>query len=281
MKHWRDGWLWTIGLLSGGLLLLAWNLDLFVAYEPWPQYILAVVLGGVGITFFVGYVTTPEQWWRLIPGWTMLALATMLFLSTLPAPPVRIIAALLFWGMALAFGQIYWLHRIQHWWAIIPGGFMLVLGAAIAISGVVADLELLGAFLFVGMGAVFYLLYGLTFHARQWWALIPASVLCLFGLFIAVAQYGTGAGILRWWPFFLVLMGLGTGWRTYRTPAPPRTTTARPAAKLPSIKLPTFPLGWRRSDTSVGDAPDLHSTEPKQATARTVSEISPVVDDRT
>lgn len=225
MDYRRDGWLWTAGLIGIGLLLLAWNLGLFVAYEPWPQYLFAVLLAGAGASFFVGYVTAADQWWRLIPGWTMLALAVMLFLSTLPAPPVRLIAALLFWGMALAFGQIYWLQRLHHWWAIIPGGFMFVLGATIALSGFITDIELLGALLFVGMGGVFYLLYALSARPRQWWALIPASVLFLFGIFIGVAQrtgdeVNAEGGIIRWWPLFLILAGLFAGWITYRTPTP-------------------------------------------------------------
>lgn len=232
MNYRRDGWLWTAGLTSGGLLLLTWNLGFFVAYEPWAQYLFAVLLAGAGISFFVGYVTATEQWWRLIPGWTMLALALMLFLSTLPAPPMRLIAALLFWGMALAFGQIYWLQRLHHWWAIIPSGFMFVLGAAIALSGFITDIELLGALLFVGMGVVFYLLYALSAHPRQWWALIPASVLFIFGLFIGVAQRGGEGvnpedGIIRWWPLFLILGGLFVGWVTYRTPTPPKSIIKR------------------------------------------------------
>jgi len=228
----RDGWLWTAGLVGGGLVLLAWNLGFFVAYEPWPQYFFAVVLAGAGVSFFVGYVRTPSQWWRLIPGWTMAALALMLLLSMLPTPPVRLIAALLFWGMALAFAQIYWLQRVDQWWAIIPGGLMFVLGATIALSGIIADIELLGALLFIGMGGVFYLLYALNTHARQWWALIPASVLFLFGIFVAVAQRTAdgelAGGIVQWWPLFVILAGLLVGWWTYRTAAPP-VNTPQPA----------------------------------------------------
>jgi hypothetical protein len=250
MDYRRDGWIWTAGLIGSGVLVLAWNLGLFVAYEPWPQYLFIVLLALAGISFFVGYVRATEQWWRLIPGWTMLALALMLFLSTLPTPPVRLIAALLFWGMALAFGQIYWRQRSHHWWAIIPGGFMLVLGVTIVLSGFITDIELLGALLFVGMGGVFYLLYALSARPRQWWALIPASVLFLFGIIIAVAQrtgegVGSEEGVIRWWPLFLIVAGLFAGWVTYRTPSSPKgiAKRSRTGKDAPSADGPTGSLG--------------------------------------
>ncbi len=250
---WRDGWLWSVGLVGGGLLLLTWNLGFFVAYEPWPQYFFAVALAGAGISFFVGYVRSSDQWWRLIPGWTMAALALMLLLSMLPTPPVRLIAALLFWGMALAFAQIYWRQRVDQWWAIIPGGFMLVLGAMIALSGFITNIELLGALLFIGMGGVFYLLYALNTHARQWWALIPASVLFFFGIFIAVAQR-TAEGeldgsLVRWWPLCLILGGLLVGWRTYRTPTalPSEAKLARFTGRLRNAQK--TPVASPTSDT--------------------------------
>jgi len=252
----RTGWLWTAGLIVSGVLLLAWNLGFFAAYEPWAQYLFAVLLAAAGASFFVVYIRAPEQWWRLIPGWTMLALAVMLFLSILPTPPVRLIAAILFWGMALAFVQIYWLQRVQRWWAILPGGFMLVLGVIIAVSGFVADIELLGALLFVGMGGVFYFLYALSGRPRQWWALIPASVLFLFGLVLAVVQRSADegvapGGIVRWWPLFLIIAGLFAGWWTYRTPAPPKATAKR-ASFGPTFRRERTPPPRERTE-NLGD----------------------------
>ncbi|MBX3011171.1 MAG: hypothetical protein KF832_06665 [Caldilineaceae bacterium] len=273
MLYWRDGWLWTAGLISSGLLLLTWNLGLFVAYEPWPQYSLTLLLGSVGVTFFGGYVTAPAQWWRLIPGWTMVALALMLLLSTLPEPPMRLIAALLFWGLGVAFVQIYWTQRIEHWWAIIPGGFMLVLGCIIAISGVVTDLEILSALLFTGMGAVFYLLYLLSRQTRQWWALIPASVLSLFGILVAVAQVGTGTSAMRWWPLLLILLGLFIGWRTAQTPAPPREPL-----RLPSLMLPTR---WRWPAAPSVDSADAVAKPTAQPPSPASTETVPASHERT
>ncbi|MEZ4865626.1 MAG: hypothetical protein R3C14_30220 [Caldilineaceae bacterium] len=230
----RSGRLWAVSLVAIGLLFLAWNFGLFAPYEPWPQYILALIFMVVGVSFFFLFVRARQEWWRLIPAWTMLALAGMIWLSTLAAPPMSLIAALLFWGMALGFTNIYLLQRAQHWWAIIPGGFMLVLGIVIALSSRITDLELLGGLLFAGMGGVFYLLYSLSGQPRQWWALIPGSVLFLFGIFIAVAQQTNNVSALRWWPLLIVIAGGIVWWRTGRPTAP----VTQPAVRaMPGVAM--------------------------------------------
>ncbi|MCB9147578.1 MAG: hypothetical protein H6641_02370 [Caldilineaceae bacterium] len=212
-----SGLFWSIGLVVSGIVLLLFNFDILAAFEPMAQYLLAAVAALAGVIFLGAFASAPEHWWRLIPGWTLLALASMIFLSTLPNLDQRLTAALLFLGLALAFVHIYLLNRNERWWAIIPGGFMLILGIVIALSGVIVRIETLGALLFTGMGAVFFVLYGLGGRRRQWWALIPGSVLLIFGLFV-FARNGADAGgqsaVMQWWPLILLLLGVIIGLRT-------------------------------------------------------------------
>lgn len=218
-----SGLFWSIGLVVSGIVLLLFNFDVLAAFEPMAQYLLAAVAALAGVIFFGAFASAQEHWWRLIPGWTLLALAIMIFLSTLPNLDPRLTAALLFLGLALAFVHIYLLDRNERWWAIIPGGFMLILGVVIALSGLIVRIETLGALLFTGMGAVFFVLYALGGRRRQWWALIPGSVLLIFGLFV-FAQDGVDSGgqsaVMQWWPLILLLLGVVIGLRTRRQQAP-------------------------------------------------------------
>ena len=187
--------IWGVVLALAGIGLLLFNLDLFVRYEPYVQYVASALLGLLALGFIGSYVTARfspaarrgagtsgglDHWWRLIPAWTLFALAVMVFLTTLPALDQRVTAGVLFVGQAIAFAHIYLLDRAGRWWAIIPGGFMLMLGGTIALSSLNEDPEVLGTALFIGLGAVFFLLYLLGQRRQLWWALIPGSVLVLF-----------------------------------------------------------------------------------------------------
>lgn len=214
---------WAGAFVLGGLGLLLFNLGVFTAWEPYLQYILAGLLGLGSIGFFAGYFSRTENWWRLIPAWTLLALAGMVYLTTVQTLDQRVTAGLLFVGQALAFAHIYLLDRDGRWWAVIPGGFMLVLGGVIALSSRTEDPDALGTTLFVGLGGVFILLYLLGRRARLWWALIPGVVLVIFGLFLFSVDRSQENALLRWWPLLLLLLGLFLGWRA---------VTRKPAEKL-------------------------------------------------
>jgi hypothetical protein len=211
---------WAVAFVLAGIALLLFNFDRFVAYEPLLQYIFAVLFAIGGIGFFGSYLLHRSHWWRLIPGWTLLAFAGMIYLTTFQTVDQRLTAALLFLGQALAFAHIYLLEREQHWWAIIPGGFMVVLGGVIALSSHTEAPEVLGTALFVGMGIVFLLLYVLSSQGHLWWALIPGSVLVIFGMFVFSLER-TGQNLfLRWWPLLLILLGIFLGWRAFRKDKP-------------------------------------------------------------
>ena len=229
------GYSWAAGLVIGGVLILLFNLDLLARFEPLVQYVLAVTFVVASLGFWAAYARNRRRWEHLIPAWTLLALAAMVFLSTLPAVNPRVTTSLLFGGLALAFGHIYWLDRGDRWWALIPAGFLWVLGAVIALSGYVANIQALGAVLFLGMGAVFFLLYGLTRAHRQWWAIIPGGVLMLFGLFVLPADGGQWSAMARWWPLLLMVLGGGIGWMTYRQSA---AVSAQPGTALPGEAAP-------------------------------------------
>ncbi len=217
-------WAWSFSLVFGGVVLLLFNFGWLDAYAPWPQAVLAGGCAVAAAVFFVGYARNHREWWRLLPAWTLTSLATMALSGTFVKVDRPLIAAQLFGGLALAFGSIYLTARTERWWAILPGGFMLVLAVVVGASTWVTTTEVLAALLFVGLGLVFFLLYFLDQKRRQSWALIPGSVLLVFGLLAlstgGAAESESQAGLLRWWPLALILTGLLVGLRPRRVPAP-------------------------------------------------------------
>jgi hypothetical protein len=230
----------AVSILAGGLLLV-FNLGLLDRYEPLAQYIVAGLLALGGAAILISYLVRRTNYWRLMPGWTLLALAGTVYLSTLPDVPQPYLASLIFLGLALAFATIYLVNRHEHWWAIIPGGFMLVLGGVIALSARVTRLETLGTALFVGMGLVFFLVYLLAGVRRHWWALIPGGVLVLYGLVIYSVDNAVQGALLRWWPAALLIVGAVLAW--FGASAPPPTPDRMQVNVAPSLPAPPTPPG--------------------------------------
>ncbi len=207
---------WSISLVAGGIFLLLFNLGWLDAYAPWPLLLLAAACAVSALFFFAAFGRDRQEWWRLLPAWTLVSLATMALTSALAEADRAFIAAQVFAGLALAFGHIYLLARHERWWAILPGGFMLVLALVVGASAWVTATELLAALLFVGLGLVFFLLYLLDQKRRQWWALIPGSVLLVFGALALSADRMQDAGFVRWWPLLLIVAGLFVALRPRR-----------------------------------------------------------------
>ena len=266
-----SGLVWGVVLAVAGIGLLLFNLGLFARYEPYVQYVAAGLLGVLALGFVGSYLSArlspaarrgdgagggSDHWWRLIPAWTLIALAVMVYLSTLRELDQRVTAAALFVGQAIAFAHIYLQDRAGRWWAIIPGGFMLMLGGTIALSSVTEEPAALGTALFVGLGAVFFLLYLLGQRGQLWWALIPGSVLVLFGLLLFSAERGEQIWVLRWWPLLLPLLGAWLIWRATRPLANRKlATNSAPGRSRSTSQPPEKPARPRRLGEYGGPAP--------------------------
>jgi hypothetical protein len=224
---------WAAALVIVGVLLLLFNLGVLARYEPTAQYIVAGVLGVAGLIMLLSYFWRRDQWWRIMPGWTLLALAGMVMLSLDDSMPRPYIAATLFLGLALAFANVYLVNRVEHWWAIIPGGFMLVLAGVISLSVTVTRLETLGALLFVGMGLVFALVYLLAGKRRHWWALIPAGVLIFFGTLTYSVDNEVQSALWRWWPTALIVIGAAVAFMSTLQSSSPQKLSVNVAPAMP------------------------------------------------
>ena len=98
----------------------------------------SLVLGGIGLSFWLVYLIAPQNWWAIIPGGTMLTLAVVAGLGN-----VRGIdgGGIFFLGLAVTFGLLAILPagstpaggRKMNWpW--IPAAVLLVLGVLVSFS---------------------------------------------------------------------------------------------------------------------------------------------------
>ncbi len=194
-------------LVGLGVLLLLQNLNVLdIAWDLLWAFLFAVG-GGAFIAVFVG---NREQWWAVIPGFTLLGLAALSGLSAiLPEAPGGWGGGLFLGMIGLAFWVLY-LSRRENWWAVIPGGILITLALVAGFAETASDLATGGLFFF-GLAATFGLLYLLSTPAGQMkWALIPAGILFVMGLLLLLASAEVWAYL---WPLALILAGLYLAYR--------------------------------------------------------------------
>lgn len=199
-----------ISLLGIGALLLLQNLGLFrFAWDLiWG---LAFAVGGV--VFLLVYSRNREQWWALIPGFTLLGIGALVALDgILPGGTGNWGGALVLGAIGLAFCALYFTRR-DFWWALIPAGALLTL-ALVAGASEFAHGDLSASLFFFGLAITFGLVYLLpTPEGRMDWALIPAAVLLLLALILLGAQTNL-LGYIG--PGLLLVAGLYLIFRTIR-----------------------------------------------------------------
>ena len=207
----RNTLLWGGGLFIAGVFLLLVNQHVLDPYAPAWKYILAGLFAAGGVALLVLFARDVARWWPIIPAFTLLTVGLIIFLTTQTDLVGEVLGAILFFGIALAFAVIFLLDR-HRWWAVIPCGVLLVVGATTVLSTLNVSPGLLSATLFIGMGVVFLFVYLLGPLKREvLWALLPATALIAFGLFTFVFSKATSAwqmNLVAWWPVLLVLLGV-------------------------------------------------------------------------
>jgi hypothetical protein len=187
-------------LIGAGILFLLQTFN--ILSNAWSILWTAVFLIGGGIFFYV-YFTDRRQWWALIPAMTLFGLAGTIFVDTYLPGISNLGGALFLAGVGLSFWIIYFMNR-DFWWAIIPGGVLLTLGAvAVAEDYITGDNE--GGIFFIGL-AITFLMVAILAKPREnyWWAYIPAGVLFVLGLFLI----GPLQSLINYiWPLALIVVG--------------------------------------------------------------------------
>jgi hypothetical protein len=140
---------------------------------------------GVAVFFYV-FGNNTENWWALIPGFTLAAIGGLIAMSSLNERIASLFGGAFFLAMiGLSFLVIYIIHR-DFWWAIIPAGVLFTL-ALVTIVGQYNGL-FSGAVFFLGLAATFGVLGLMPVGKKDKWPWIPAGICALIGVIIAVGS---------------------------------------------------------------------------------------------
>ncbi len=267
MSRPRDSVIWGAILVLVGAGFLVWNLGMLAGFRVAATWVLVGFFALLGLAFLFSYLNRNADWWRLIPALTLLSVAAVIFLSARNVAITWVAAALL-GGVALAFAVIYASDREERWWALIPFGSMAVMMAVVLLSALPqANIALLGAVLFGGMGLVFFLIYALAAnHQRFSWALVPTAVLGIMAL-VALSAYASSAvptlaEATRLWPVLVVLFGA----LLLIYAALKASRAAPPAVELPAQPATTeTPLAPGASVTTMSDEPQPRSARDERS----------------
>ena len=192
-----DPRLWLgILLVLGGLLSL---LDATGIISNGGGIFWGLILGAGGLIFLYMLINNRENWWAAFPAFTLLGLAASSFL---PKSLSAYDGLVFFAGISLGFWWVYFTSN-DRWWAIIPAGVLLTLGIVSSVDKAAGDMATGGLF-FLGLGLTFILVAVLPGGSSRSWALIPGTVLLLFGALLGTPLRGLTAYL---WPAVLIILG--------------------------------------------------------------------------
>lgn len=183
-------------LVFGGLLSL---LDEIGIISNASGIFWGLVLGAGGLVFLYMLVNDRNNWWAAFPAFTLFGLALASFL---PRSLQDFDGLLFFAGISLGFWWVYFTNKTERWWAIIPAGVLLTLGIVSAVEDA-SGMETGGLF-FLGLGITFMLVAVLPGGGSRSWALIPGTILVLFGVLLGLPYRGITDYL---WPAVLILLG--------------------------------------------------------------------------
>lgn len=83
--------------------------------------IASMILGSIGLSFLLVFLTKRSNWWAIIPAGALGSVAALVLTN---------LVGLLFIGLAVTFALIPLLVSREHWWAWIVTAVMAVLGVA-------------------------------------------------------------------------------------------------------------------------------------------------------
>ena len=222
---------WGGLLIVIGLGLLAENLDWL---GDWNAPVWSLILGAISLIFLATYAGDRRQWWALIPGLVILAVAVGVFLAEQKIVDGYVVGGIILAGVGLPFLMIFVADR-RHWWALIPGMTMSGIAMAVILEGsnVIGE-QAVGGIIVGGISVGFLSIYWID--RKQWWALFPGGVMGAIALIIFLA-----AGVEVVWGVALILLGLamlrGNLGRGRRASAPSLVEPARPERqRLPTLE---------------------------------------------
>jgi hypothetical protein len=196
MRRYDPRLLLGVLLVLGGILAL---LDAMNVISNGGGIFWGLIFGAGGLIFLYMLINNRENWWAAFPAFTLLGLAASSFL---PKSLGAYDGLVFFAGISLGFWWVYFTDK-QRWWAIIPAGVLLTLGVVSSVNNAAGD-RATGGLFFLGLGLTFILVAVLPGGNGRSWALIPGTVLLLFGALLGTPYKGITDYL---WPAVLIILG--------------------------------------------------------------------------
>ena len=150
-----------------------------------PPVVVGIFFALAGLGFAVDFAREPRSWWAAIPAGALLGLGTLIAFVEGTTAPDEWGASILLGGTGLGFLAVYLRNRV-HWWAIIPGGLLLVVAIIVGIVPIVDRGEGIAV---VVLGIIAAILVGLALvpirGKRMLWLIVPAAILAIVAGFLA------------------------------------------------------------------------------------------------
>ena len=125
--YWTDRSQWWplipgLGLLSLGALILINEI------LPGADWVGAIFLGGIGLSFWLIYALNRDNWWAVIPGGVLMTLAVVAGVDPFVSGDAG--GGIFMLGLSFTFGLVGLLPNRQGkmTWAFIPAGVLFLLG---------------------------------------------------------------------------------------------------------------------------------------------------------
>ncbi len=175
-------------IVWGGLLIVFGIMGLLESMSELSPWAWVAVLAVSGAGVLAVYLTDRSEWGFLITTYSLWTVALLIVLAVLEILPGEFIAIYVLAAIALPFVVVYIRNR-EHWWALIPAYVLLAIATLIGLTewGILPD-AFVATYVLVAIALPFIVVF--LRDRSQWWALIPAYVLVVIGIMVALIDAG-------------------------------------------------------------------------------------------
>ena len=198
---------WWAFIPGGAMLFLA--LTTLLVDSTGGEWIGALLLFMIALSFFVVYLNDRTRTWALLVAYILAVLGIAPLMST-GGRDAAYYGPIFLFAVALPFFYVYF-RSAENWWAIIPAGSVTVVAiiAALAIAGFINEngrgglisAGIANALLMGGLAATFAVLW--LRHEKPW-----AKVVTIVLALVAVASVFFASYSELLWPVAIILVGV-------------------------------------------------------------------------
>ena len=164
-------------LIFAGSMFLLQNLGIFYGGT---DLLVSILLGSVGGAALYVYANNRENWWALIPGFTLIGVALNIVLDVISSTLGNMFGgAIVLGGIALSFWMIFFTKRNSFWWAVIPAGVL----SSVAVQEILENVMPTDGIFMLGLGLTFLFIARLPgYEDNLKWAYIPGGIILAIGV---------------------------------------------------------------------------------------------------